>query len=89
MPKYVVERVIPGVGNWSAERLKAAAQASCDIVNELGPEIEWLQSYVTGDKAYSIYNSPNAELIREHSRRSGFPVDSIAEVKTIIGPFIA
>ena len=89
MPKYVIERVIPDIGNWSAEQLKAASQTSCKILTELGPEIEWLQSYVTGDKLYSIYNSPNEEVIREHSRRAGFPANLIAEVRTIIGPFTA
>jgi len=89
VPKYVIERVIPGIGSWSAAQLKAASQASCIALNELGPDIEWLQSYVTDDKLYSIFNSPNGEMIREHARRAGFPANSIQEVKTIIGPFTA
>jgi len=88
MPKYVIERVIPGIGTWSAEQLKAVSRTSCDVLNELGLSIEWLQTYVTADKLYSIYNSPNEALIREHAKRTGFPANSIAEVRTIIGPFI-
>ena len=89
MPKYVIERLIPGIGSWSTAQLRAASQASCNALNELGPGIEWLQSYVTDDKLYSIFNSPNGEMIREHARRAGFPANSIQEVKTIIGPFTA
>ena len=89
MPKYVIEQVIPGVGRWSAAQLKAASQISCVVLKELGEEIAWLQSYVTDDKLYSIYNSPNETLVRDHANRSGFPVGSVAEVKTMIGPFTA
>lgn len=89
MPKYVIERILPGVGTWSAEQLRLASRASCEVLKQLGPEIEWLQSYVTDEKLYSIYNSPNKELVHEHARRSGFPANSVREVKTIIGPFTA
>jgi len=89
MPKYVIERAIPGIGSWSPAQLRAASQASCNVLNELGPGIEWLQSYVTADKLYSIFNSPNEEMIREHARLAGFPANSIQQVKTIIGPFTA
>lgn len=89
MPKYVIERILTGIGDWSAEQLRHASQASCSALKQLGPEIEWLQSYVTDEKVYSIYNSPNEELISEHARLSGFPASSISEVRTIIGPFTA
>ncbi len=86
MPKYVIEREIPGLGDWTAEQLKGASQTSCGVLKELGPQIEWLHSYVTGDKLYCVYNSPNEEMIREHATLGGFPANSIAEVKTMIGP---
>jgi hypothetical protein len=89
MPKYVIEREIPGLGMWTEDQLKTASQTSCGVLNELGPEIEWLQSYVTADKLYCVYNSPDEKLIREHANRSGFPANSIEEVTTIIGPFTA
>lgn len=89
MPKYVIERVIPGVGSWSPAQLKAASQASCNALDELGRGIEWLQSYVTAHKLYSVFNSPNEEMIREHAKRAGFPANSIQQVITIIGPFTA
>jgi hypothetical protein len=89
MPKYVIERDLPGIGSWSAEQLRLASRTSCEVLKHLGPGIEWLQSYVTNHKLYSIYNAPNEEIIREHGRRSGFPADSIQEVRTIIGPFTA
>ena len=89
MPKYVIERDIAGLGNWSADELRAASRTSCDVLDQLGPKVEWLHSYVTADKMYCIYNSPNVEMIREHGNRSGFPANSIEEVKTIIGPFTA
>jgi Protein of unknown function (DUF4242) len=89
MPKYVIEREIPGVGEWSAEQLKGASQTSCSVLNEMGPDIEWLHSYVTGDKIYCVYDAANADLVREHAARAGFPADSIAEVKTTIDPSTA
>ena len=89
MPKYVIERVIPGIGGWSPAQFRAASQASCNVLNELGPGIEWLQSYVTADKLYSVFNSPNEEMIREHARLAGFPANSVQQVTTIIGPFTA
>ena len=89
MPKYVIEREIPELGDWSHEQLMAASQTSCGVLNELGPEIEWIHSFVTQDKLYCIYNSPNEEMIREHAERGGFPANSIEEVKTMIGPFTA
>jgi len=89
MPKYVIEREIPGVGDWSAEQLKGASQTSCRVLDEMGPEIEWLHSYVTDDKIYCVYNAANEDLVREHARRGGFPADSIAEVKAMINPSTA
>ncbi|MFM2283604.1 MAG: hypothetical protein RL222_1108 [Bacteroidota bacterium] len=84
MPKYVIERVIPGAGNLSAEQLKAISQTSCGILNNLGPQIQWVQSYVTDDKVYCIYIAPNEEMIREHATQGGFPANSISRVSAII-----
>ena len=89
MPKFVIERFLPGVGQWTAEQLRLASRSSCEVLNQLGPQIDWLQSYVTDQKLYSIYNAINEDIILEHARRSGFPADSIQEVRTIIGPFTA
>jgi len=89
MPKYVIEREIPGVGDWSAEQLKGASQTSCNVLNEMGPEIEWLHSYVTGNKIYCVYNAANEDMVREHATRGGFPANSIAEVRTMIDPSTA
>ena len=89
MPKYVIEREIPGVGDWSAEQLKGASQTSCNVLNEMGPEIEWLHSYVTGDKIYCVYNAANEDMVREHATRGGFPANSISEVRTMIDPTTA
>lgn len=89
MPKYVIERQIPGVGEWPAEQLKAVSQTSCSVLKELGPEIEWLHSYVTGDKIYCVYTALNEEMIREHATRGGFPANSVVEVTTMISPATA
>lgn len=89
MPKYVIEREIAGVGDWSAEQLKGASQTSCGVLNEMGPEIEWLHSYVTDDKIYCVYNAANAGLVREHAERAGFPANSVSEIKTMIDPSTA
>lgn len=89
MPKYVIEREMPGVGNLSSEDLQGASQTSCNVLQELGPQIQWVQSYVTGDKIYCVYIAPNEDLIREHAERGGFPANSISEVKTIIDPTTA
>ena len=86
MPQYVIERTLPGAGNLNAEQLQGVAQKSNSVLKELGPQIQWLHSYVTGDKIYCVYNAPNAELIREHAKRGGFPADSVSEVKNIINP---
>jgi Protein of unknown function (DUF4242) len=89
MPKYVIERELPGAGNLSAEELQGVAQASCDVLKNLGPQIQWLQSYVTDDKIYCVYIAPNEELIREHAGQGGFPANRISQVKNIIDPTTA
>jgi hypothetical protein len=86
IPKYVVEREIPDLNTWTNEQLCTASKSSCDVLQELGSDIEWLHSYVTGNKLYCIYNAANEEIIREHARRGNFPVNKISEVKTMISP---
>ncbi len=89
MPKYVIEREIPGAGDLTAEQLHGISQTSCGVLSELGPQIQWVQSFVTGDKIYCIYIAPNEEIVREHATRGGFPANSIAEVKNVIDPTTA
>lgn len=89
MPKFVIERVIPDAEKLTAEELQAISQKSCNVLNELGPSIQWLQSYVANDRIYCVYIAPNAELIREHARRGGFPADRVSQVATIIDPTTA
>ena len=89
MPKYVIEREIPGAGKLTSEQLKAISQTSCGVLSNLGPQIQWVQSYVTADKIYCIYNAPNEEMVREHARQGGFPANSVSEVSTIIDPVTA
>jgi hypothetical protein len=89
MPKYVIEREIPGAGKLSLQELQAISQKSCSVLNHLGPQIQWLESYVTGDKIYCVYIAPNEELVREHARQGGFPANRVSEVKTIIDPTTA
>ena len=84
MPKYVIERVVPGASNMTPAELKAMSQRSCNVLNDLGPQIQWIQSYVTDNKIYCIYIAPNEEMIQEHARRGGFPANQVAQVKTII-----
>jgi Protein of unknown function (DUF4242) len=86
MPKFVIERDIPGAGNLSAGELTAISRKSCGVLQSLGPQIQWLQSYVTADKIYCVYIAPNAEMVREHARQGGFPADRVAEVTTVIDP---
>ncbi len=86
MPKYIIERTIPGAANLSGDDLQSIAQQSCHVLDQLGPQIQWVQSYVAGDKFYCVYISPNPELIREHAQRGGFPADLISEVKAIVDP---
>ena len=89
MPKFVIERAIAGVGAASAADLQAVSQKSCSVLQELGPEIQWVHSYVTGDKIYCVYNAASEALVREHARRGGFPADSVARVVTTIDPTTA
>ncbi len=89
MPKYVIERNIPGAGKMSAADLKAISQKSCGVLRKLGSEIQWLQSYVTEDKIYCVYISPNEAMIREHAKQGGFPADSVAAVRQMIDPTTA
>lgn len=86
MPKFVIEREIPGTGSMSGDELQGASAKSCSVLNQLGADIQWIHSYVTDDKIYCVYTAPNAELIEEHARESGFPANRISEVKAIIDP---
>ena len=89
MPKFVIEREVPGAGKLSPQDLRAISQKSCAVLKDLGPQIQWVQSYVTGDKVYCIYIAPNEEMVREHARQGGFPATRVSEVKTIIDPTTA
>lgn len=89
MPKFVVERDIPGAGNLSGKDLQEISLKSCSVLEDLGPRIQWVQSYVTDDKIYCIYIAPDEDLIRQHAERGGFPVNSIAAVGAIIDPTTA
>lgn len=89
MPTYLIEREIPGAGNLTNDQLKSISQTSCGVLNNMGPEIKWLQSYVTNDKIYCVYNAPNPEMILEHARMGGFPANLVSEVFTIIDPTTA
>lgn len=89
MPKYIIERDIPNAGALSAADLQGISQKSCGILHEMGPSIQWLQSYVTGDKVYCVYIAPNEASIREHAAQGGFPANRISEVTTIIDPTTA
>lgn len=86
MPKYVIEREIPGAGNLTPEQLKGISQTSCGVLSKLGPQIQWVESFVTGDKIYCVYIAPNEDLIMEHANQGGFPANSIAKVTAIINP---
>ena len=89
MPKYLIEREIPGAGDLSAEQLQGISQKSCSVLQNLGPQIQWVESYVTEDKIYCIYIAPNEEMVREHAKQGGFPANRVSEVKTIIDPTTA
>lgn len=89
MPKYVIEREIPNAGDLTADQLKSISQTSCNVLLNLGPQIQWLQSYVTGDKIYCVYIAPNKELIQEHAKQGGFPANVVSEVVTVIDPTTA
>ena len=86
MPKFVIEREIPDAGNMSPEALQAISQKSCGVLRELGPQIQWVQSYVTGDKIYCIYIAPDEEMVRKHAEMGGFPANTVSRVFTVIDP---
>ena len=89
MPKYVIERAIPGAGQLTPEQLKGISQTSCGVLSTMGPQIQWVQSYVTDDKIYCVYIAPNEEMVREHAQQGGFPANSVARVATMIDPTTA
>jgi hypothetical protein len=89
MPKYVIEREIPGAGTLSTEQLQAVSQKSCGVLRNLGPSIQWIESYVTDNKIYCVYIAPNEQMVREHAKQGGFPANSVAEVRRVIDPTTA
>ena len=89
MPKFVIEREIPGVGKLSSDELQGVSQKSCDVLRELGPEVQWVQSYVTDDKLYCVYIAPDEGLVRKHAEMGGFPANSVSEVRSVIDPTTA
>lgn len=89
MPKFLIEREIPRVGDLSSDELQSIAVKSCDVLRELGPQISWVHSYVTGDKVYCVYIAPNEELIRQHAEKAGFPANKISQISAIIDPTTA
>ncbi|HEY7098985.1 MAG TPA: DUF4242 domain-containing protein [Terriglobales bacterium] len=86
MPKYVIERELAGAGGLSSDQLQAISQKSCGVLKNLGPEIQWVESFVTPDKIYCVYIAPNEEMIKEHARQGGFPANRVSEVKRMIDP---
>ncbi len=89
MPKYVIERNMPGAGSLPPDALQAASQTSCNVLRKLGPQIQWQHSYVTDDKIYCVYIAPNKQMIEEHAQQAGFPANCISEVKAVIDPTTA
>jgi hypothetical protein len=89
MPKYVIERELPGAGRLSKEKLQGISQKSCGVLEHLGPQIQWVTSYVTDDKIYCVYIAPNAEMVREHAKQGGFPANKISQVREVIDPTTA
>jgi hypothetical protein len=86
MPKFVVEREIPGAGQWTADQMRKASQKSVEVLTEVGPRIQWVESYVTDDKLYCVYIAPDADLIRQHASMGGFPANRILEVRAGLDP---
>lgn len=89
MPKYVIERELPGAGNLSADELQGISQTSCGVLTDMGPQIQWIQSQVTDDKIYCTYIAPNEDMIRQHAEQGGFPANKVSEVKSVIDPTTA
>jgi hypothetical protein len=86
MPKYLIEREIPGAGQMSPQQLQAVAEKSCSVLRNLGPQIQWVHSYVTQNKIYCVYIAPNEQMVREHARQGGFPADRVSQINTVIDP---
>jgi hypothetical protein len=89
MPKYIIERELPGAGNLTNEQFLGISQKSCSVLRNLGSEIQWLESYVTGDKIYCVYIAPNEAMVLEHARQGGFPANKVSEIKRVIDPTTA
>ena len=89
MPQYLIERNIPGAGKLTPDDLKGISQKSCAVLNTMGPQIQWVHSYVTGDQIFCVYRAPNEAMVREHARQGGFPADKVSEIKTTISPTTA
>ena len=89
MPKFLIEREIPGAGDLKPEELQAISQKSCSVLQEMGPQIQWVESYVTGDKVYCVYIAPDEAAVREHAQRGGFPANRVSEIKRMIDPTTA
>jgi hypothetical protein len=89
MPTFVIERTLPGAGQMSPQNLRAVSQRSCNVLYDLGPRVQWVHSYVTDDKLFCIYRAPDADAVREHATRGGFPLDAILQVRTVIDPTTA
>jgi hypothetical protein len=89
MKTYVIERNIPGAGQFTPEKLKDISKTSCSVLREMGPSIQWVQSYVTGDKIFCVYKAENIELLKEHAKKGGFPITNIYEVSSVISPATA
>ncbi|MCH9015184.1 MAG: DUF4242 domain-containing protein [Gemmatimonadetes bacterium] len=89
MPKYVIEREIPGAGKLSPEELQGISQKSCEVLREMGPQIQWVQSYVTDDKIYCVYIAPDEEAVKKHAQQGGFPANRVSEIRAVIDPTTA
>jgi hypothetical protein len=89
MPKYVIEREIPGAGKLTAQELKGIAQKSCGVLSKMGPQMQWLESYVTGDKVYCLYIAPNEKMVRDHAQQGGFPANRVSAVTAVMDPITA
>ena len=89
MPKFLIEREIAGAGDLSAEELRAVSQKSCEVLRGMGPQVQWVQSYVTGDKVYCVYIAPDEESVREHARQGGFPANQVSRITSVIDPTTA
>lgn len=89
MPKYIIEREISGAGKLSEKELQAISQKSCGVLKQLGPQIQWVESYVTDNKVYCVYIAPNEKMVREHAQQGGFPANRVSEIRTVIDPTTA